>query len=426
MRLSFRRPRAALPALVLTALAYAASGGCAAMSVEVEVLDATFLEDPKVVDAQMRRTTLDQEAQIRRRLRSGRFDRETAKLAADIAAALGELNALGGVTAADAAVMRQNLTANFRQRVDGIRQRYDTGIRLVQGSRRMRERPARMDALREAADAFAEGAELLGELETAARQQRDALSDAARRRIATGGTTQPSAAAVAAAARRNQAAFAQVAAADAKATESIEKLRRSIIPGVGLFDDPIVSLVVHAPDNYWRNGEEDAFRSWRRNRRRSLFNDTRASGQFGNSDIAIKMEYDLPGNFTIKGMRLDARKVTEATFKALRMSIELAAMMYGIPVPKATPEGTADRLQAASADFATAEDGRREAEQQRREARVATVSILNTIVAEAAALADEARVVSASGNVRSVYAAYRPRLQPPAAATPAAGETPTP
>ena len=109
--------------------------------------------------------------------------------------------------------------------------------------------------------------------------------------------------------------------ADAK----IETAVSGLIGDRGILEDPLASSVVYAPNVYWRKPESSPG-----------LNETYTSGQFGNTDIAVKME--AVGSFTIKGVRLDASKITQATFAVGRQAIKTVAALYGIPTTTGEPK----------------------------------------------------------------------------------------
>lgn len=106
----------------------------------------------------------------------------------------------------------------------------------------------------------------------------------------------------------------------------------------------------------------------------------RAGAGPGNADIAIKMEAD--GAFAVKGVRVDATKVTEAIFKSAGKAIRLAAGMAGVggfaggsSAGGGDDENVHERLSAAQAEVGAN--------------RGAAVLILDQIVAADGKLADK-------------------------------------
>lgn len=141
--------------------------------------------------------------------------------------------------------------------------------------------------------------------------------------------------------------------------QQLEEDANHVIPGLDVFykdarkkasvsdddllDDVLTSSVVHSPYKFWRQVkvEKDFSEVKYRNRQRkqkSAYSRTLVRTFLGNSDIAITMENK--GHFTVKGVRLDAAKVAEATFKGLTQSIHFLAMTTGAPVKKDNSEST--------------------------------------------------------------------------------------
>jgi hypothetical protein len=178
---------------------------------------------------------------------------------------------------------------------------------------------------------------------------------------------------------------------DRKVEKSVQKLSG----GLDLFDDPMAPFVISASENYWKG----------------VFNKTKASGQIGNTDIAIKME--TIGTFTIKGVRLDAAKVTEASFQVLKQSVKLVAAAYGIPTPGGTPPPVGDPAAETPNEIVMNIDKLRQfAELKRHKSRYAAYSLLDLIIAEHKALvSDDASIrEGAVSRVKKSFEAYKAQL----------------
>jgi hypothetical protein len=89
-----------------------------------------------------------------------------------------------------------------------------------------------------------------------------------------------------------------------------------------VFNDPYASIVINAPSNYWEG----------------VYNRTFGVGTLGDTDIAVRME--SVGDFTIKGVRDDASKITSASFQGVQQAVKLAAAIYGVPLPTPSSSGT--------------------------------------------------------------------------------------
>lgn len=113
-----------------------------------------------------------------------------------------------------------------------------------------------------------------------------------------------------------------------------QKKRELSLSDDELLDDLLTSSVVHSPKRFWKRMkvENDFSIAYKKNNKKSAYSRTLVRTFMGNSDIAITMENK--GHFTVKGVRLDAAKVVEATFKGLTQSIHFLAMTSGVPVKK--------------------------------------------------------------------------------------------
>ena len=202
---------------------------------------------------------------------------------------------------------------------------------------------------------------------------------------------------------------AAVTAAD-KAASQMKDVVNGFIGQQGLLSDPLAASVVYAPESYWRRPEAP-----------EGFNETYASGAFGNTDIAIKME--SVGNFTIKGVRLDASKITQASFAVGRQAVKTVAAVYGMPLSSDT-KGAVSTSAAAFAEtpigFASPDQRRSAADELLVRRRLARLTVLETILIQRVALtnraatanADAARVLAVK-TVKDVFAAYRADLDAP-------------
>lgn len=133
-----------------------------------------------------------------------------------------------------------------------------------------------------------------------------------------------------------------------------------------LLDDKAVGPVVHADRKCWKPAKPA--------------NKARGVSRGGNADIAIKMEKD--GKFVVKGVRLDAEKVTEAVFKSVTKAIVLVAKAYGVPIDGVgTP---------AKGDGVSAEGMLLDVESKLRIEKRAAVEMLDVLMNEEAAAAGSA------------------------------------
>jgi hypothetical protein len=176
-------------------------------------------------------------------------------------------------------------------------------------------------------------------------------------------------------------------------------IREGLIGKAGILDDPRAAAVVYAPKQYWSR----------------QFNQTFCSGWFGNTDCAVKMEG--LGSFTIKGVRLDAAKITQATFSVAREAIQTVAAVYGVPVPKTgAAAGTPPATGAVSADLDSPAKRQRDATTSLLMLRIARLAIFETIVAQRQSVLsqDESVRKQAIATINAMFEANRKQLDPPA------------
>jgi hypothetical protein len=134
----------------------------------------------------------------------------------------------------------------------------------------------------------------------------------------------------------------------------------------------------------------------------------------------MKMEAD--GVFTMKGVRLDASKTTEAAFAVIRQGINIAAAGSGLPVVKGTPKSTTattgststatDPPDVSGEMLASADAARQAEKHQREQAQYAMSAILEVIARNAKRIdGSSAERTDAIEQIKAVYAAYKPLMQ---------------
>lgn len=168
--------------------------------------------------------------------------------------------------------------------------------------------------------------------------------------------------------------------------EPVERRFDSIVGNAGLFDDIAASTVVTAPEQYWRG----------------TFNEAYGSGHGGNADIAIKMV--SLADFSMKGLRLDATKVTPAVFQGVTQAISVAAAAYGVPVGAVRPAGQAATQPAIGDDLLEADRTAAEADRKRTDSRLAALRVMRTILDRRAAIT-AAQPAAGEANAGAVSAA---------------------
>jgi len=166
-----------------------------------------------------------------------------------------------------------------------------------------------------------------------------------------------------------------------------------------VYEDPNASLLVNAPPQAWTG----------------VFNRTYGLGTFGNTDIAVKMEG--VANFTNKGVRVDATKVTQTAFNGINLLTKLMAAYEGVPLGVTSGGGNAG---AAPVSPPTASDQQKlDAQQKVRQQQAAAADILRSIVREAVAVdapgdtdAEKSARKSAVQRVKSAFTANQSELAP--------------
>lgn len=172
---------------------------------------------------------------------------------------------------------------------------------------------------------------------------------------------------------------------------SIEQKVESLTGGGHLLDDPLAPSVIAAPDQFWKG----------------VYNETSAMGTMGNTDIAIKME----GNsFTIKGLRVDASKVTEATFDVLKQSVRMVAAAYGVPMPAGGRKTQQDAVGSPTDVLMAADEIRHVADRRRMLSKTAALTLLDLIVAQRSDLTSAPTRATAIQNLKRSFDAYKGQL----------------
>ncbi|GEM_PF-1493035 len=162
--------------------------------------------------------------------------------------------------------------------------------------------------------------------------------------------------------------------------------------GESIGDDIMASLITKAPEKYWNKYKEEVdITSEAGDRPKSTsvkarYNKTKVKAFMGNADIAIKMEG--PGNFVVKGVRLDADEAIKASFKVLNQGIKYLAVSNGLAT-----SGESDGTNGTPTVPEIAENKSLSSESEMIESisELSTRSLLATIFAQQAILADTNR-----------------------------------
>lgn len=189
---------------------------------------------------------------------------------------------------------------------------------------------------------------------------------------------------------------------DSKALQNLErKSGEGLIGGAEILEDPHAAAVVYAPKEYWTGPP---------------YNRTLCTGSFGSTDCAVKM--DGLGDFTLKGVRLDASKITQATFSVAREAIQVVGAVYGIPVPKSQPtqatQGGQGSDNQALGEITSPVKRQRDAETAILQFRLARIAMFETIVAQRQAIIGDNQDTreKAIAAIKPVLKANREQLVP--------------
>ena len=337
--------------------------GCANLDVTVHVLDQKYWSSTAYAQSLYREDIVRMAGVIHR----GEFARRREQAAADATAAFDEFVHRNARSVPKLAARRQTVRDSLRSEVNN---RYEAArTRFLQAfavlSRADSEKPAELQAaIRE----YGEGAAELQVLEARINAFLD-VSEAA------------------------PAAKDAMTAEANSVSQAATKPAQGLIGDYGILDDPLASAIVYAPEEYWVG----------------CFNETSALGALGNTDIAIRMEN--VGNFTIKGVRNDAAKITQATFAVGRAAVQTVAAVYGVPISRAgagaasQPTSKPGEFLVAAPDFENPNRRANAALQAAQHLRMTKLAIFELLVAS------KDRLVAADDAVRSAtIRAIRPLL----------------
>ncbi len=122
---------------------------------------------------------------------------------------------------------------------------------------------------------------------------------------------------------------------DLIAEKSIEETDTTF--GISIVNDYWAPFIVKAPEDYWRKYKASFYKDstdLTKAKAKARMNVTKITTFVGNSDVAVKM--DGPGNFIIKGVRLDADAAFRTSFKVLSQGIKYLTYAAGIPAVPAS------------------------------------------------------------------------------------------
>ncbi len=317
--------------------------GCARLSIRVDTLNSAYWASPEYIDS----VTLAKIADKEQEIRDGRFVARRETLKGDLREVFVAMSKEQPprIFARDINEIASNFEPKinkefekargyFRAAFDKVR---DAGVALSQKDREIK--------VSEGKALFSEGAKALVLLV-------DSLSKDIRKRL-----------------NLSEEGPAPTAL---KTFEEKSKDRVGLIGDAGILDDPRASAVVYASDEYWKG----------------QLNETFCSGWFGNTDCAVKMEG--LGGFTLKGVRLDATKITQATFSVAREAIQAVAAVYGVPIPRGQPATTEaskkENSGAATVEINSPVRRQQEAETKTLQLRIARLAMFEAIITQLPAI----------------------------------------
>ena len=163
----------------------------------------------------------------------------------------------------------------------------------------------------------------------------------------------------------------------------------------GLFGDPLNAIVIQAPNDYWKK----------------IYNKTVAKNLLGNTDIAVVME--TPGNFFIKGVRMDAENVTSTLAKTFNSSIKLLGKVNGIEF---TPTGSIDttaqiKKKSFVQDKIDTEELEQEIEIREKITKLSFINLMDAVIMQKDSLQSESGYQEALQQIQSIYQVHKSQLE---------------
>ena len=374
--------RTILKQLPIVALCMVLFSGCARMKVCVEVLNPAFWASPQYVDS----VTVTKIVNTQQAILDGQFANSREALKTAVRAELRKMSEgeipKGHVRPIYSSVV-DKVAADFGKLIDqefaAAQNKLGAAYSKISIVARESSKPRQDVLFMEAYNLYVEGVQILAALgPRLSNEIRKDLSEKIK-------TDLPD----------YERWFGRIAQIAAAAEQKGNEITEGLVGKAGILDDPRAAAVVYAPDDYWAG----------------RFNETLCSGSFGNTDCAVKMEG--LGNFTIKGVRLDATNITLATFSVGREVIQALAAVYGIPLPKGQAAAGGGAMPPASATD-TESPAKREwdATAAIQQMRLARIAIFETIVAQREAIKKDADRPQAVKIIKTVVDANCKLLNP--------------
>jgi hypothetical protein len=317
--------------------------GCARLSIRVDMLNSAYWASPEYIDS----VTLAKIADAEQAIRDGRFVAQREALKGDLRQTLVTMSKEQprGISPQDVNEIAGNFETKINKEFEKARGCFRAAFDKVREATLSPSQRDREKNISEGKALFSEGAGALALLV-------DSLSKDIRKRVNL---------------REDESAPTAL-----KTFEEKSKDRVGLIGDAGILGDPRASAVVYAPDEYWKG----------------QLNETFCRGWFGNTDCAVKMEG--LGGFTLKGVRLDATKITQATFSVAREAIQTVAAVYGVPIPKGQPATTGasgkESSAAATVEIDSPVKRQQDAETKILQLRIARLAMFETIITQLPAI----------------------------------------
>jgi hypothetical protein len=200
-----------------------------------------------------------------------------------------------------------------------------------------------------------------------------------------------------------------------KARETVDRqFGVNFLFGGSVLGDGMASFVAKAPEDFWRKYKVKFYSdetNLDKSKRYAKINVTKISTFIGNSDVAIKM--DGPGNFIIKGVRLDADEAFRTSFKVLSQSIKYLTYASGIPTASASGSGTTAAPTAKIPEIQNLEKNKAEAEQLSKNYELYTDAFLKIVESHLDDLisADDTKRKNAIDALKKAYLFYKSQLK---------------
>ena len=340
--------------------------GCARLNTEVNIYDARCLTDPTATESALNVAV----ARILANEAQNQYSKAKSSLAPEIESLVKNLAAGHYIEQKEQEKTAKHLQTTYSDAVEKARAKHREAVDDFLESKRVNAPKAKLAELASARSNVIEGDQLLDRVVLELVQQIEL--------VGAGNGSAPDDAA--------PKLLQNIKGFEKKA----DRTSRAIAAGYSILDDALASHVIYSEPTCWKG----------------VYNQTYGRGVFGNTDIAIKME--SAGDYTLKGLRLDTTKVTQAFFKTMSQAIQLTAAAYGVPVPgkSVSPqEGV-----AIDDEIIQADQKKLDSESARRMSRRSSLALMEVIVSQDSALQDGNKWKDAVEHIKKTMEMYKPTL----------------